>query len=65
MTKINKNNFLNNISHYGDILAIPFFLLGIIYFYKKDPKTITEYILLLFCISGFILDIFFTYLHYS
>jgi hypothetical protein len=38
---MSKNNFLNNISHYGDILAIPFFLLGIIYFYKKNPKTIT------------------------
>jgi hypothetical protein len=50
----------NNLSHYGDILAIPFFALLIIYFYKIQHKSIIEYILFYFSISGFILDILYT-----
>ena len=50
-----------NISHYGDILAIPFFYLLVIYFYNIKKKNLLEYILLLFSISGFILDILFTF----
>lgn len=50
-----------NLSHYADILAIPFFLALILYFYNKKNKTNFEYILFFFAISGFILDIFFTY----
>jgi len=49
-----------NISHIGDIIAIPFFYLLIIYFYNIKNKNLLEYILLLFSISGFILDILFT-----
>ena len=52
---------IDNISHYGDILAIPLFALATLYFYKIKHKTITEYTLLLFSISGLVLDIFFTY----
>jgi len=53
---------LTNISHYGDILAIPFFALLIIYFYNIKNKTLTEKILLLFGISGFVMDIVYTYI---
>jgi hypothetical protein len=60
-----KNNFIKKISHYGDILAIPFFALLAIYFYNIEHKTTIEYILLLFSISGFLLDIFFTYIFLS
>lgn len=35
-------------SHIGDIIAIPFFLLSSVYFYRKKNKNITENILLLF-----------------
>jgi hypothetical protein len=51
---------IKNIAHYGDILAIPMFFLASYYFYKIKNKTVIEYILLIFSISGFILDIFFT-----
>ena len=51
-----------NIDHYGDILAIPFFLLSSIYFYNIDHKNNLEYLLLFFSLSGFILDILFTLL---
>ena len=56
---------LQNISHYGDILAIPFFLALSIYFHKIENKTFFEYILYIFSISGFLLDSYFTYLFYS
>ena len=59
------NNFIKNCSHYGDILAIPFFALLAIYFYNIEDKSIIEYILLFFSISGFILDILYTYIFLS
>jgi hypothetical protein len=62
---MNYNNFIKNISHYGDILAIPFFALLIIYFYNIENKSIMEYVLLFFSISGFILDILYTYIFFS
>ena len=55
---MNKN--FENISHYGDIIAIPFFALLIYYFISIECKTPIEYTLLLFSTVGFILDIFFT-----
>ena len=51
---------INNIVHYGDILAIPFFILLSIYFYRKKNKNILEYILLIFSVVGTIADILFT-----
>jgi hypothetical protein len=54
----------NIISHYADILAIPFFGLLIIYFYSIKNKSFFEYVLFYFSISGFTLDIFFTYLFF-
>jgi hypothetical protein len=52
----------NNLSHYGDILAIPFFALLTIYFYNIKNKSILEYILFFFSISGFVLDTLYTYI---
>ena len=59
------NNFIKNSSHYGDILAIPFFALLIMYFYKIEQKSKIEYVLLFFSICGFILDILYTYIFLS
>jgi hypothetical protein len=56
------NNIIKNISHYGDILAIPFFALLAMYFYNIQQKSIIEYVLFYFSISGFILDILYTYI---
>jgi len=53
-----------NIAHLGDILAIPFFMLTFLYFYKINNKTMIEYLLMLFSFLGGILDILFTYLYY-
>jgi hypothetical protein len=49
-----------NISHYGDILAIPFFALLIFYFNRIEQKSVLEMVLYLFSIAGFILDILYT-----
>ena len=54
----------NKISHYGDIIAIPFFLLLTIYFLRIKRKTLLEYILLIFSISGFVLDIIYTIIYF-
>jgi hypothetical protein len=54
------NNFTTNISHYGDILAIPFFALLTIYFYNIKKKSQLEYVFFYFSISGFVLDILYT-----
>ena len=53
-------NIKQNIHHYGDILAIPFFLLLSIYFYNIESKTPLEYILFVFSIVGFLTDSLFT-----
>jgi len=56
--------FSKNISHYGDILAIPFFALLAFYFYNIEHKTPLEYILFFFALSGFVLDVLYTYLFF-
>lgn len=56
------NNLLRNLSHFGDILAIPLFALLAVYFYNIENKSHIEYLLFLFSVCGFILDIIFTYM---
>ena len=53
---------MTNLSHYGDIVAIPLFALSTIYFYNIKNKSTIEYILFYFSIGGTILDIFYTYI---
>ena len=60
-----KEPFLQKLSHYGDMVAIPFFIWLSIYFMMIEEKTTTEYILLLFSIGGAVLDILFTYIYLS
>lgn len=52
----------SNLSNYADLLAIPFFILLVIYFYNKKNRTNIENILFLFAIVGLVLDIFFSYI---
>lgn len=59
------NNIIRNISHYGDVIAIPFFALLAVYFYNIEHKTTIEYVLLLFSIFGFILDILYTFIFFT
>jgi hypothetical protein len=52
-----------DIVRFGDILAIPFFLILIFYFIKKQTLSDIEILLLLFSIGGFLFDTFFTFLY--
>lgn len=51
----------SNLSAYGDILAIPMFLLSSYYFYKIENRNNIENLLLIFSIIGFIADVYFTF----
>jgi len=57
------NRFVNNLTHIGDILALPFFILLSIYFYNLENKTPLEYLLFLFSISCFLIDVAFSYFY--
>lgn len=57
--------FIKNLSHYGDIIAIPFFALLTYYFYTIEHKSLFENILFLFSISGFVVDILYTFIFFS
>ena len=59
------SDIINNSSHYGDILAIPFFALLVIYFYNIKNKSTLEYLLFYFSIAGFVLDILYTIMFLS
>jgi hypothetical protein len=56
---------IKNIVHYGDIIAVPFFLLLVYYFYKIKNKTKYEYVLFIFVIGGFLADSIFSYNYLS
>ena len=65
MKTIHNMKLTNNLAHYGDILAIPFFVLSLYYFIQIEHKTQLEYIITLFisiCLLG---DILFTYIFFK
>lgn len=49
-----------NLSEVADIFAIPFFGLGVHYFYTKQNRNTIENLLLLFLTTGLVADTFFT-----
>ena len=65
LSRKNLNEIMENLTSYGDILAIPFFLLLTIYFYNIERRSATENILLLFSIGGLLADILFTILFFT
>lgn len=60
---IQMNNFINTLSHVGDIAAIPFFAWAAAYFYRKKHRTLEEKILMALAVFGILVDLFFTF-HY-
>ncbi len=55
---------LKYISHIGDIIAIPFFILLVIYFYNIHNRDNIENVILIFSVGALFADILFTYLWY-
>ena len=51
---------MNVIVHIGDMLAVPFFFLSFIYFYRLKSKSPIEYVLLFFSAIGFLFDGYFS-----
>ena len=51
---------MENIIHIADIVAIPMFLVLVIYFAKKKNKIVFELVLLLMVSLGLIIDVCFT-----
>ena len=54
----------NNLAHYCDIIAIPFFILSLYYFIQIEHKTQLEYIITAFLSIGLLSDILFTYIFF-
>lgn len=44
----------------ADVLAVPLFLLAVLYFWQIPHKTVVEWILLVFSVGGLLLDLLFT-----
>ena len=55
-----KNWDQKNWAHYGDILAIPFFILSLYYFYLINHKTWLEWLITIFLLICLVGDILFT-----
>lgn len=55
----------NNIAHYGDIIAIPFFLITLVYFYNIENKTVLENLIMFFIFICLIGDIFFSAIYFN
>ena len=58
-------NLPKNLSHYGDLFAIPFFFITFMYFYRIENKTPLENLIMLFIIICLVGDIFFTALFFT
>ena len=55
-----KTLFTNKLAHYGDLIAIPFFIITLYYFYLIKNKSILEWIIIWFALVGLVGDIMFT-----
>lgn len=51
---------MNVVVHIGDMLAVPFFFISFIYFYRLKTKSPVEYVLLFFSAIGFLFDAYFS-----
>jgi len=52
----------NNLAHYGDLLAIPFFIITLYYFYLIERKTLLEWLIIVFLVICLLGDILFSYI---
>ncbi len=50
----------NKLAHYGDLIAIPCFVIAFFYFYNIPNKTLLENLIMLFLFIALIADILFS-----
>ena len=51
---------MKRLSHYADIIAIPFWIIAVYYFWSIEGRNMIEDLLLFFTICGLVLDTIFT-----
>ena len=49
---------LNKLAHYGDLLAIPFFIISLLYFYQIENKSLLEMGIMVFLFIALLFDTF-------
>jgi len=54
--------FTHKLAHYCDIIAIPFFIISLYYFYLIKNKTLIEWVIMSFLAVGLVGDTLFTYI---
>ena len=59
------NFYQSDIVHQGDVLAIPFFILLVVYLWRIKKKSLVEYALLAFALVGLIFDFLSTYSYFN
>jgi hypothetical protein len=52
--------YASKIPNYADVMAIPCFFVGFIYFYQIEQRTLVENFMMFFMIVGFLCDSIFT-----
>ncbi len=57
--------FTNKLAHYGDLIAIPFFMITLYYFYLIKNKTLIEMIITWFILICLLGDILFTLIYFK
>lgn len=51
---------IHEITHIGDLFAIPFFIIGFLYFYFKKNKNCIEFLIMVFLLIAFLFDSIFS-----
>ena len=54
--------FTNKLAHYGDMIAIPYFVLLLFYFYQIENKTTFERLIIALIFIALICDVAFTFI---
>ena len=49
---------LSKLAHYGDLLAIPFFIISVLYFYQIENKSLLEMGIMVFLLIALLFDTF-------
>ncbi len=56
---------LNKLAHYGDLLAIPFFIISLLYFYQIENKSLLEMGIMVFLFIALLFDTFCSILFFA
>jgi hypothetical protein len=49
---------LSKLAHYGDLIAIPFFIISVFYFYQIEHKSLLEIGIMVFLLIALVFDVY-------